>query len=72
MLPIGYPIGRFGPVRRTPLADVVFEDQWGQLLGICRDLPEFTRRYLSGWSGRLASIILNARGRSYNNREARR
>jgi hypothetical protein len=28
--PIGYPIGRFGPVRRIPLADVVFEDRWGQ------------------------------------------
>src|SRR5215813_4793195 len=26
LLPIGYPIGRFGPVRRVPLADVVFED----------------------------------------------
>jgi hypothetical protein len=23
LLPIGYPIGRFGPVRRAPLADVV-------------------------------------------------
>ena len=30
LLPIGYPIGRFGPVRRIPLADVVFEDRWGQ------------------------------------------
>jgi nitroreductase len=30
LLPIGYPIGRFGPVRRVPLADVVYEDQWGQ------------------------------------------
>jgi nitroreductase len=30
LLPIGYPLGRFGPVRRVPLADVVFEDQWGQ------------------------------------------
>jgi hypothetical protein len=24
------PIGRFGPVRRIPLADVVYEDQWGR------------------------------------------
>jgi hypothetical protein len=31
ILPIGYPIGRFGPVRRVPLADVVYEDRWGQL-----------------------------------------
>jgi nitroreductase len=30
LLPIGYPRGRFGPVRRVPLADVVYEDQWGQ------------------------------------------
>ena len=30
LLPIGYPLGRFGPVRRVPLADVVYEDQWGQ------------------------------------------
>jgi hypothetical protein len=30
MLPIGYPMGRFGPVRRIALADVVYEDRWGQ------------------------------------------
>ena len=30
LLPIGYPLGRFGPVRRVPLADVVYEDRWGQ------------------------------------------
>lgn len=30
LLPIGYPLGRFGPVRRIPLADVVYEDGWGQ------------------------------------------
>jgi hypothetical protein len=30
LLPIGYPMGRFGPVRRAPLTDVVFEDRWGQ------------------------------------------
>src|SRR5215472_13966182 len=30
LLPIGYPTGRFGPVRRVPLADVVYEDRWGQ------------------------------------------
>ena len=35
LLPIGYPIGRFGPVRRVPLTDVVFENRWGQP---CRDL----------------------------------
>jgi nitroreductase len=30
ILPIGYPMGRFGPVRRIPLAEVVYEDRWGQ------------------------------------------
>jgi len=30
LLPIGYPMGRFGRVRRVPLADVVYEDQWGR------------------------------------------
>jgi len=35
LLPIGYPIGRFGPVRRIALDDVVYEDRWGQH---CRDL----------------------------------
>jgi nitroreductase len=30
LIPIGYPMGRFGPVRRIPLADVVYEDRWGQ------------------------------------------
>ena len=28
ILPIGYPMGRFGPVRRGPLSDVVYEDRW--------------------------------------------
>jgi nitroreductase len=30
LLPNGYRMGRFGPVRRAPIADVVYEDQWGQ------------------------------------------
>jgi nitroreductase len=29
ILPIGYPMGKFGPVGRAPLADVVYEDRWG-------------------------------------------
>ncbi len=32
IIPIGYPMGRFGPVRRVPLADVVYEDRWGRPL----------------------------------------
>ena len=30
ILPIGYPMGNFGPVRRGPLADVVYLDKWGE------------------------------------------
>jgi nitroreductase len=30
IIPIGYPMGKFGPVRRGPLSEVVFEDRWGQ------------------------------------------
>ena len=30
LLPIGYPLGKFGPVRRAALEDVTFADRWGQ------------------------------------------
>jgi nitroreductase len=30
ILPIGYPMGRFGPVGRGPLGDVVYLDGWGK------------------------------------------
>ena len=30
ILPIGYPMGRFGPVRRAPLPDIVYLNRWGQ------------------------------------------
>ncbi len=30
ILPIGYPLGKFGPVGRTALEDVVFADRWGE------------------------------------------
>jgi nitroreductase len=30
ILPVGYPLGKFGPVRRAPLAEVVYHDTWGQ------------------------------------------
>jgi nitroreductase len=29
ILPIGYPMGRFGPVGRGSLAEFVYEDRWG-------------------------------------------
>lgn len=30
ILPMGFPLGKFGPVRRAPLADVVYQDKWGR------------------------------------------
>jgi len=30
ILPIGYPLGKFGPVRRAPLSDVAYDDKWGE------------------------------------------
>jgi nitroreductase len=30
ILPIGYPMGRFGPVGRGPLSEVVYLDGWGK------------------------------------------
>ena len=30
ILPIGYPMGNFGPVRRGPLSDVAYLDKWGE------------------------------------------
>jgi nitroreductase len=30
IIPIGYPLGKFGPVGRGPLADIVYQDRWGQ------------------------------------------
>jgi nitroreductase len=30
ILPIGYPVGRFGPVWRAPLSEVVYDGRWGR------------------------------------------
>ena len=30
ILPISYPMGRLELMRRVPLAEVAYEDQWGQ------------------------------------------
>jgi nitroreductase len=30
ILPIGYPMGNFGPVRRGALSDIVYQDRWGE------------------------------------------
>src|SRR5262247_2161650 len=29
ILPIGYPMGKFGPVGRGPLTEIVYQDHWG-------------------------------------------
>ncbi len=31
IIPIGYPLGNFGPVRRGPLGEIVYGDRWGQV-----------------------------------------
>jgi nitroreductase len=33
ILPVGFPMGKFGPVRRAPLGDVVYLDKWGTSFG---------------------------------------
>jgi nitroreductase len=30
ILPVGYPMGKFGPVGRGPLDDIVYQDLWGE------------------------------------------
>jgi len=30
ILPIGYPMGKFGPVGRGPLGEIVYQDRWGE------------------------------------------
>jgi nitroreductase len=30
ILPVGYPMGRFGPVGRGKLSEIVYQDKWGQ------------------------------------------
>lgn len=30
IVPVGYPLGKFGPVGRAPLAEFVFQDRWGE------------------------------------------
>lgn len=30
LLPIGWPLGRFGPVGRQPVGEIAFQDRWGQ------------------------------------------
>ena len=30
ILPIGWPMGKFGPVKRGPLSEIVYADRWGE------------------------------------------
>jgi nitroreductase len=30
ILPIGYPMGKFGPLGRGPISEVVYGDRWGE------------------------------------------
>jgi nitroreductase len=30
ILPVGYPMGKFGPIGRGKLSDIVYQDKWGQ------------------------------------------
>lgn len=41
-IPLGRPLGNHGPVRRLPVADVVFDDRWGDSAAWAVD-PEGTR-----------------------------
>ncbi len=29
LMPIGYPVNKFGPVKRKPINEVAFQDRWG-------------------------------------------
>jgi hypothetical protein len=51
LLPIGYPLGRCGPVRRIALADVVYEDQWASVprLGSGNAPHSWISRFLYPW-----------------------
>jgi hypothetical protein len=44
---LGRPAGNHGPVRRRPLADVIFEDAWGEAAGWAVD-PAGTRHTAAG------------------------
>ena len=33
LMPIGYPLGKYGPLSRRPVAEVAFADRWGQPWG---------------------------------------
>jgi nitroreductase len=36
LMPIGYPVGKYGPLARRPVTEVAFADRWGEPWGISR------------------------------------
>ena len=46
-IPLGYPQGRHGPVRRRPLGEIVFADAWGQPAAWATE-PEGTQHTQAG------------------------
>jgi nitroreductase len=46
-IPLGYPQGRHGPVRRRPISELVFDDVWGQPASWAEE-PEGTRHTQAG------------------------
>ena len=46
-IPLGYPQGRHGPVRRRPLGELVFDDEWGQAAAWAEE-PEGTEHTQAG------------------------
>ncbi|TAK72874.1 MAG: nitroreductase [Dehalococcoidia bacterium] len=44
-IPVGYPMGRPGPVRRRPVRQVAFRDRWGEPWPFAEDQPD------DGWTG---------------------
>jgi nitroreductase len=46
-IPLGYPEGRHGPVRRRPLGEVVFDDAWGRTAPWAEE-PEGTQHTQAG------------------------
>ncbi len=45
-IPVGYPMGRPGPVRRRPVRQVAFRDRWGEPWPFAEDQPD------DGWTDR--------------------
>jgi nitroreductase len=45
-IPVGYPVGRSGPVRRRPVRQVAFRDRWGEPWAFAEEQPD------DGWTER--------------------